>query len=238
MKQLIPILLLCAASAQAQLAFSLTDPVMLTSGGGGGGGIGTTGLVAWFDFADATDSHGSYDLTEVGTPTYTPGTPNYGTGTNEGVDKWDTSVNSLDEQICHSYVDQAFALRFRPVSGDVDNGDYALQGNFSRFRVRYLTSTATVELMDIVVSTAAMSAGTWYTVVGSYDSATSTLTVWLNGTQYSNTGTPLAGSTGTISLPLDGGFDVDFFATWQRELTSVEADWIYNSGSTRSYSDL
>lgn len=202
---------------------------------------GTASMIASFDFNDTVggegndDSHSTFDWTENGTPVYTTSTPYYVTLT--AANTLDSTTNSLDASFGSSDADWSFATRVK-IDAAITNGDFVLKGNFDRFAIRYLTGSTSVELMDVAdTSGPTLGTGTYKSIIGSYKDSTSTLTVWIEGTgQTPVVGTGLAGSGGTINLKEE--CEYDYLYLWNKELTSANAAWLYNSGGTRVYADL
>ena len=74
---------------------------------------GLTSIVAWYDFADATDADGgTYNLAPQNTPTYTAGPPSYGTATDGTPGAYWQQV-ALDDNFGNISGNWSMVLRFR-----------------------------------------------------------------------------------------------------------------------------
>lgn len=238
MKLLIPVLLIpLLVFGQA---FTRQDPSWFghisrpASGGGGGTSPGTANLLAWFDYnnnaEDATANN--YDCTATGV-SYTTGTPNYVTvGSGNRLYNVTTLRNTFDG----SAQDWAFVIRWRAETGATSNQKPLAGG---RFNVTYNTTLNLATIGSVSRNTGvAGSIGPWYTVVASWNNATTTLSVSCNGeTLLTQTGTR-ENVTATIYIADQLPFSVDFVAFYGKQLTQDNVTWLYNSGGTRSYSDL
>jgi len=241
MRYLISLLGLCAACSGGTTIGTATVETLQVGMAAGGGGLSKTSLVAWYDFDDATDAHGTYDLTEVNTPTYTSG---YGTAAATGNKLW--TQNTVDGVWApNSSTDATLVIRIRPYTGIV-NGDYAFLDTSNGFQVRHITTTgARIRLAQAsdIQTTTVMSAGTWYLFVVEFDYATTDHTCWVN--DGSGTTVSAAFTAATVGFNIGGpnattgeNFDIDYIGMFNRKLTSDERTWLYNSGGTRTYAEL
>ena len=210
------------------------------------GGVAKDNLVAWYDFADGTDSHtGGYDLTEVASPSYnTSGDIEYGTATDATPDLWtqddvDNIVGDVDE-------DFTIVIRVRGY-GSISEGDWLFRMNNSRNGIRFRLDTDQMDTLvadftPLEVSTT-IDIDTWYVVVAQWDSSETRGTAWVdNGNETSEV---QAGEFGSGILALGGFFsttgadvDIDYFGLFERLLTSDERTAIYNAGGTFEYADF
>jgi len=249
MKRLLLVLLLGLVQVQAQVGvLDLADPVFL---GGtvndevGGGGLSKTSLIAWYDFADATDSHSTHDLTEVNSPTYDT-SPSRGIAAATGNKLWTIAgIIGAGVWLPDSSTDATMVVRFRSYTG-VASGDYALSSSTGGVAVRYVTSNGIrgrIADASEIQSTTIPSEGTWYTVVLEYDNSAGDHNMWINNTDlatqsetFTSPGTALyfGGGTATVGKNME----IDFVGLFNRKLTTEEKAWVYNSGGTRTYAEL
>ena len=207
-------------------------------------GLSKTSLVAWYDFGDATDAHASYDLTEVGSPSYTSGTPNYGTSVQSTGAQWNSPASTgIISAWGGAAVDCTFGIRFK-TGASVSSGDYILKHPNIRFAVRSLTGGSTVFINSASSHNTGytFTSGTWYSLVAVRDATTGNVQVYINN---NDTGYTKCSNGWNDAVITFGGaasaaedIDIDYMFFYNRELTSDEVAWIYNSGGTRTYADL
>ena len=235
----------------AIIAFLVLIPSMAAAGmllGSGvedaSSGLSKTSLVAWYDFGDATDAHASYDLTEVGSPSYTRGTPNYGTSVQSTGAQWNSPASTgIISAWGGAAVDCTFGIRFK-TGASVSSGDYILKHPNIRFAVRSLTGGSTVFINSASSHDTGytFTSGTWYSLVAVRDATTGNVQVYINN---NDTGYTVCSNGWNDAVVTFGGaasaaedIDIDYMFFYNRELTSDEVAWIYNSGGTRTYADL
>lgn len=205
-----------------------------------GGAPSKTALVAWYDFADATDADGgTYNLTAVGSPSYDFGPPSIGVS-DDSPDKYWTQ-SSLDDA-WGAYTDQSYtvAVRFLIRVTQPTTLQTVLMAHNLRTSVNFSMATSPYcTLGGVQRAMAPMTSNVWYTVIAQFNTTTDECTVWVNDIQYGPTvGTP---TTGSGNFSCGGTFEgndveLDFVACWNRLLTSDERAWF--GTSTRSYADL
>lgn len=217
-----------------------------------------TNLTAWWDFeSDATDSHdsGPYNLTTVGSPTYTTGKNGNGATTFSTSNYFSIAAGS--------------ASAFRPLDTDFS---IALWAKFNtvaaaaQFIVSMNTTTGNNAYKlgiydgdDVFWSVSSngssfsalksfnLATDTWYAIVGTHDATNDELTLYLNtetpvttahsGGAYNATSTPFTiGASGLPGGPVDGV--LDNVAYWSEELSAADVSAYYNGGSGLSYSAL
>lgn len=97
-----------------------------------------------------------------------------------------------------------------------------------------------------IASSTQLSTGTWYHVVGRYDSATSRLSIFVNGSENyvtaSGSATDSNGSFGLSHQSMPGTYgitgSIDDVAIFNRALTNAEIAELYNSGTGTELNDL
>jgi len=204
---------------------------------GGGDSPGTTDLVAWYDFDDATDSHASYDLTETGTPTYGSGIATIESG--------EQLVNTtVDNNWGTTDADRTWVIRYRANTGAL-NGQYPFKMQSPYTFCRYYETGGGTEYKISNVNVASgdnQSEGPWYLAITRYNATTDNVDVLVNdAAPTTSTGNGVHAYTGgnlILPDPVGALFSYDFFALYDRRLTDAECTWLYNSGSTREYTDL
>lgn len=213
---------------------------------GGGASPGTTNLLAWYDFADAVDAHAAYDLTEANSPGYTGGSPTYGTSGNGTAAHWTQSA--LDDDFGDVDGDWCIVMRFRPLTG-IASADSAFTGNTTRTKIEINTTAlgirgnvGTTNLTDSAV-VPAIDGTVWYLVVLCRSTSANESRISVNGATYVTESTADNHTTGTFFFGANSGTDaepcdIDYAAFYSRTLTQDEVTWLYNSGGTRTYSDL
>lgn len=199
--------------------------------------VSKTSLVAWYDMADNTDSHGSYTLVEDGTPSYDTN-PTRGIADDVGPNNW--YQNTLDDTWLGTDQDATLAIRFQ-LYGSIATGDWIYYSHSGEAYIRNNNPVA-VSLGNIALTTSLTSStGVWYLFIMEYDSATDSIDLWINnGTVQEASGTYADAADQTY---IGGGangedIEVDYVGFWNRKLTSDERTAIYNSGGTFNYSDM
>ncbi len=237
--------------ATAGTSIANPGPVGRPTGGGGGGGTnpGLTNLVAWYDFTSSADADGgTYNLTEVGTPppiSYTAGPPSYGTASATLAQYW--SQGALDDNYNSVTGSWSFAVRFRGYTS-MTNGDTVLYANGGRTRIEWQDTAGMAVSLGRTLSSATPAAlNTWYTVVVTLTESggTGVAQVSVNGATYiASTSGAVSFATGIFRFGAHSSatpkynVEFDFAGFWNKALTQAEATWLYNSGGTRTYSEL
>lgn len=202
--------------------------------GGGGTSPGTGNLLAWFDMtaSGADSTANAYHFTEpwVGTVTYTGGYAQF-----DGT-KWMGNVSTLASSFNAAAGDWAFACRIRVGSAPADFAEL-LEGGAPGFA--WHSSGLRGQLSTLAAQWgAAPSTATWYVVVVTYDSATTTTSLSVDGGAFVTvTNTPTY-SGGNLVLGNGLTFDCDWLCFYSKELTLDNATWLYGGGATRVYADL
>jgi hypothetical protein len=209
---------------------------------------GLTNLIAWYDFADATDADGNtYPLDAQNTPTYTAGPPSYGTAT-DGTPLAYWRQTALGSNFGNTSGEWSMVLRFRAHTA-ITNGDVVFASNGGRWKVEWSTTAiqglaASLVIGDEMTSTVGGSIGTWYTVVLTHSASAGTSSISVNGTDYVtdssltatyNTGLAHFGAANTTNSQ---NVDIDFAGFWGKTLSQSNVAWLYNTAGTRLYSEL
>ena len=206
------------------------------------GGFDKTGLVAWWDFDNANDSHdaGPYNLTETGgAPTYTNG---YGVGVSASSKYWiNASVGSVVNtgtnadhtivmrwRVKSSYVSNRTAFHSLGGRGLVRKGDAGTSGVWN-YRVNNIFKTGSTNPN-----------GAWMLSIFGWNASTQEVEVYEdNGSLQNGTGTPNWGNAEARFCDTAGtDVDIDFAAGFSRLLTAGERTTLYNGGATITYGDL
>ena len=200
-------------------------------------------FVAAYDFADATDSHASFDADELNSPTYTAGPPSYVTTVDGAPDAY-LSQDSLDSNFMNSAGDWSVAIKFRGYTGVV-NGDRVLYGNGGRTSIRYDTSGIEVEIGAATggfVSSAAAVLNTWHVVILVWDNTSGELRISVDDGDFeieSRTGNFNQGNFqfGAFGTSDSNNFDIDYLYFFDIALTASHKDAI-NAATDLTYSDF
>ncbi len=208
----------------------------------------TTGITAWWKLEDAADAVGSNTLTNTNTVTFVAAKVNNGANLVGASSQKLACPNTTS--INHSAGSFTTAGWYRPSTvsgfygilaktGDNGSSEWALNQSSANliFQTFDVPARATVQCVS------AISASTWHFVLLSFDYATMTQTLRINnGTAATTVATsgPKAGTgpfsigatTGGLSLPT-AVYDEWFYI--KRLLTQDEQDYLYNSGSGRTW---
>jgi hypothetical protein len=250
------------ADSTIKLKFYLTTDVKVYSYEvtPGRPGPDETSLVSWWSLeSDGTDSHGSNDLSEAGTPVYTTGKVNNGVDLELSdseylylADNADLSAGDTDFSIGGWFkfeslgaTAQRLISKRQATTNACYDMFYAGTGD-DRFAFWLYTSGGT-SMKAETSSSYGVVVDTWYFVVGWHDSTANTVNLQVdNGTVYStgtsgnvphdSTATFMIGNLAQVARYLDGMADECFF--YRKVLSASERTWLYNSGSGRGLDDL
>jgi hypothetical protein len=179
----------------------------------------------------------------VGSPSYTGGPPSYGTAiAGAPDDSWTRAL--FGNSWFATEVDATMVLRVRGHTA-MTNGDYAFVSHNVRVAVRWMTAGWKIIFGGITVDHPDdPSLNTWYTIIATYTAATHDVRVYINATDEVNTlgGTYIDGAGpayfGGSTASISENFDIDYAGFFERVITAEERTWLYNSGGTRTYSEL
>lgn len=222
---------------------------------GGGTSPTTNNLMAWYDFdntgnAGTNDSHtvGPYNLIETNSPSYlTDGSITYGEADNQGATHLLWWTDDLDNVWHDTERDTSFVIRFRP-RATIASGQWPLHGNNGQSGIRYDTTSGNdfrgriaQQYMDSTNEVATL--GVWYNMVCTFEAAGNNYKFYVNGTLEGSTNATPAFNAFFIKIGGSGtgaacDADIDYAGFFNEELSADEVTWLYNSGSTRTYSDL
>jgi hypothetical protein len=237
-------ILICGTALSS--AQFIINPYSFAAGGVTPVSPGTGSLIAWYDFADATDADGgTYNLAGTNSPTYTAGPPSYGASTN-GTPAAYWQQTTFPNTFVATDGDWSFVIRWRALSGIV-NGDRIYRANGGRSLVEYDTGTGIegcVGTSTPVSSGVIPTTGVWYTTVLTRSTTTNIVRISVNGSAFADsaatTDSNAAGSAtfGASSTSDSHPVEIDFAAFYNKELTAENVAWLYNSDATRLYSEL
>lgn len=207
-----------------------------------GGGLDSTSLVMWYDFGNNSDSHGTYTLTDVGTPSYTGGTPAYGSSTTSN-DLWSQADIVADTGAGGLTSDFTWVTRFRV--GTTSGTQYVYYRS-GRFFLRVTDGEIIGQASNVSLNGGASSitANTWTTVMIAHDDAANTDHLYIDSatetTSASSGAVPPSGTIYIGGLSATGGIncDFDYLFGFSRLLTSGERQQILDGGSGWDYSDV
>jgi len=192
--------------------------------------------VAWYDFADATDSAGSYTLTPTGTPTFSGGPPSVVT---YATADYHTNA-SLGSAWPSGDGDWTCVVRFK----DAGINDYIFQ-NTARHYIINGSGQITFRLGAGTVANYVYSgsySGAWITCILEHDTSENTTTLYFLNENGSTSQTGVTGDWSTASMQISesaGVADIDFIAFGNRLLTADERLWFGdNSSEAREFVDL
>lgn len=247
------------AGAVLMILQAVKGIVSRATGGGGGGASLLTDLVAWWDYEDETDSHSTYDWTEVGTPVYVTGKVGDGVESTAFVHSMKIATPS---GLAGSDRDFTIAGWVYPKGTDgwamlMINSSNAYAASGESWSIGFHNTT---EKMRMGMSNGSgyeqalsdtfgeLTLNNWYFFVGYHDGANSELGISINAGAFdttSLTGTINAGSAMPVTMFKQDNYNqndlrgiADSIGFWDRLLTQDEINWLYNSGSGRAYSDL
>lgn len=212
--------------------------------GGGGGDLADikTNMLAWYDFDDATDSHGSYDATETGTPTYASGHMT-GDGSNY-LTFPSTLYNPTQPGDWATPVTADATIAFFYSSQGASNGQRVIREGTNATGWRYMTTEAPNAEVHNVGLTAGGSGQTDTTIymgtIRVTGDAGSSYVVEriIDGAkldQATGTAAPLGGQ---LQTPYDGSFRIYWMGFWDRKLTDTEITALHTEAETLAYVDL
>lgn len=210
-----------------------------------------TDLVAWYDFDDATDSHGSYDMSVTGAPDF---------ATTSGAMEADSASGdylNITTELHGLYYDPG--ATYGAFCGDVNddgtvvvfarsmgasNGEYFFRDSGSRSLIRFLTTRGPdmkVNNVSVTSGGAAMSDNTDYMIsirVTGDAGSSYQIERFVDGVFVdAATGTPSL-TTAAIQIPNGGPFRIYWLAFWNRKLTTEEIAALYAEGTSLAYADL
>ena len=209
---------------------------------------GTGDLVAWYDFNDTVagegndDSHSTFDLNEVNTPTYVTTSPEHAVCASTA----HLTSTTLDSNFGDVDGDWSYVFRFkwnttRPSFKEV------IDGAGTRHYIRLISPlTYRVRIVGITfipLTVAGNLDGVWTTVVATFDSVANEGKAYLTNEGLSGTDAHAGSfSTGTFLFgDTSNSFDLDFAGFWNKTLTDENADW-FGQGTSESlhknFSDL
>lgn len=218
---------------------------------------GTTSLISWWVLGETSgtrnDSHGTNHLTDNNTVTYTTGM--YGNAALMTRANQESLSRSDNASLSTGNIDYTIGLWTNLTSGSLTQYFISKYGPTTQGEYYVRTTTANAVEFNIVntsgspvaVTSPAITVGAWTFIVVWHDSVNNTINIQIdNGTVTSASHS--AGSNdgngafyiGSISAAqnttLNGAIDEVFF--YKRVLTADEREWLYNSGSGRTYADL
>lgn len=222
---------------------------------------GTTNLVAWWSLDETSgtrnDSHSTNNLSDNNTVGYNTGVKSnaaaFARASSEYLSISDNAALSMGDIdftiVAWVYLTDLTTSQIFVQKGsasDVNQREYSLLYNVASNRFRFLAGNSTTSGYINADNLGAPSGTTWYFLVGEHDATNNTLTISVNnGTANSASytgGSFNSASAMTVGAMSDGTYSVngriDEVAIYKRLLTADEIEWLYNSGSGRSYTDV
>lgn len=213
--------------------------------------VTTTNLVSYWKCDEASgnlaDSHGSNTLTVTGSPTYSAtGIINTGIDFSDAAERFGNTSSTLRPTVIsvQAWVKFNVTGEFEWIAGATPSGNwnagYGLMKDTSD-KIRFFINSWNT---NFAITTGAMSTGTWYHVVGTYDGTT--IKLYVNNTLYSSSYSTAisyasvtefyAGGhpTGSTAYSMDGILD-EVFVQDTAVLSSTDVSDLYNSGSGLAY---
>lgn len=220
------------------------------------GGTLQTNLVAWYNLEDVNDEYGSRTLTNTGTVTFDTGKINNAANFGDPNTTKYLSRTSDDYGIQGGTMSMSAWIYLSSESARPEMGIISQENNDATARVfyqmSYLTASNVIRYVrtrtgveEKGVSSSAISTGTWYHVVITYNGTT--LEGFLNN---SSVGTIAAsGTAGNDELRSDqvrigAAFNdltnlwqgkIDLIGIWTKQLSATEISDLYNSGNGNAY---
>lgn len=206
-------------------------------------------FVAWYDFDDTNVGTGVVDekadlhLTANNAPTYDQsGGVETGSST-AGTPGAYWNQNLLDSSFGNTDQDWSFAIRWRPHTS-MSDGDRIFGGNGGRVYVDYHTAGIQGSISSSAVSSTVVPAvdGTWYNTVVTWETATNTTSISVNGetpvtsvgADSYNIGNYAIGGSGTS---LTENVEIDYLAFASELWGQSEIDW-FNAVASREWTDI
>ena len=229
---------------------------------------GTSDLLAYWPLNETSgtreDVHGTRDLTDRNTVSYAAGIVNnaadFESGNYELLDTTDEFGSSTDGSFSASFWIRPESLGTEATFGSImlssyrtgiQSGDWAISlTSEGRIRLLRITTTSPAASVRWLTDSSVISTSTWYHVLIAYNTSGSSAACWINGASVTFTPSSLETAEGWSTSVIDvGGYStststynydgyLDELAVWGKALNGDNAEWLYNSGSGRSYSDL
>ncbi len=206
-------------------------------------------LISYWSLDDATDAHGSNDLTNNGSATFVSGKVGDAVDLESGssqylsrADNASLSTGDIDFTLA-AWVNLESKGAKRTIAAR-DNVDFeyffSYTNAFDRFRFEVYSGTGSVTLN--ADDFGSPSTGTWYFVVAWHDSVNNLVGISVNAgtadtTSYSDgvrdSGSEFRLGNNSFSELWDG--QLDEFGFWKRVLSGAERTELYNAGAGRDY---
>lgn len=176
----------CVCSVAAQ--YGLRSPAYLASlsshaSSGSAPEISKSGLLSWYDFNDATDSHnvGPYHLSESNSPSYQDG---YGMSRASSTSFWKQTAIST-HWLTNASESYTWVARVRGDSGLI-SGSYLLYFKAGRVSLRHFSPSNTVKIgqNSTTTYTVATETNKWWNIVAIRPAGTTNVSVWVNGVEF------------------------------------------------------
>ena len=217
------------------------------------GGTLNTGLLAYYKLEDVNDFFSTHTLTNFGTTQFNIG--KVSNAADFGASNSTKYLRSTDDLgINGGSISMACWINITTQPGTNVDSALVAQGNatnnVSNF-LRYQDSGGTkilsfarnrvgVTIQQAQISTT-LTTGTWYDIVGTFDSASSTLYLYLNGTlQSTSTASGFGSGSGITEIEISGYYNTagglysglaDECGIWSKALSQQEVTDLYNSGN-------
>lgn len=204
-------------------------------------GFDKTGLVAWYDFDDTTDAHASFDLSAVGSPSFTAG---YGVAAATG-NYWQQST--VLATFMAATGDKTVVLRFRPYGGIGSGTNILAQAGVTALYVQHRTTgvRARCTIGSGPTSATGSALNTWVFVIAEYNATSGACNLYVNNgsaasstAAQSLTGSGVALNLGANEATAAQDVEISVCAFFTRLLTSDERTYLYDAGSDITYADL
>lgn len=206
-----------------------------------------SGLLAFYRLSDATDEVGAIDLTETGGPAYAAGKIGDALNIAGGGDRLTSldSIFALDGPVSKTLAGWVKFDSFANAPGVLSNWANG-GGGVVQWLLYHDGSNLVFQVRDgsaadhIATWPTALSTGTWYFFVATYNSATGVVSLNVNdGTPVTSASPAATVNSGTTSFELGGRNNgaatldgmIDAVGIWDRVLSSTEQTELYNGAT-------
>ena len=220
---------------------------------------GTNGLVSWWTMDETSgtrsDSYGTNHLTDNNTVAYSAGLKGNAASfvsanleylsipDNPSISAGDFDFTVITNVYFTSLANSVVVLK-KGLKNSPQISDYQIFYSSGNGKLSFRVGNGTI--FADATSNASISTGQWYTVIAWHDSVNNTINIQVNNSSVDSVGYSAGAIDSTYPLSIgahsDGtvGLDgrIDDVTLYRRLLTAGERAWLYNSGASRTYTDV